>query len=161
MIVYYTGVGVKKDPQSILILMNKIAQHFSSYWWILRSGGAQGADTAFESGASEKEIFYADDATDEAIKIASEFHPAWDRLSEYVKKLHGRNVFQVLGKDLSTPSKFLVCWTPDGAINHSERSIHTGGTGTAISIASVYNVPVFNLKRKDHFDIIMKELKRS
>lgn len=71
MIVYYTGVGSRKTPQSILILMNKIAQHFSSYGWILRSGGAQGADTAFESGASEKEIFYVNDTTEESMKVAS------------------------------------------------------------------------------------------
>ena len=47
-------------------------------------------------------------------------------------------------------------WTPDGCITHAERQYATGGTGTAISIASHYDVEVFNLAREDHLDRIKK-----
>ena len=155
---YYTGVGSRKTPTNILKIMEAVARKLASEGWVLRSGGALGADRAFEKGSSQKEIFYAQDANFESKSVAKKFHPAWDRLSEYVKKLHARNAFQVLGRDLKSPSGFLLCWTPDGAISHNERTIKTGGTGTAISIASANNIPVFNLHRKDHLERVAKWL---
>lgn len=147
----YTGVGSRKTPPEILSLMRQIAGRLASLGFILRSGGAAGADSAFESGAAGKcEIYLASDATEAAARIASSFHPAWHRCSEFARNLHARNAFQVLGRNLKSPSKFVVCWTRDGAIDHGERSIETGGTGTAISIASENGIPVFNLARSDH-----------
>jgi len=148
---FYTGVGSRETPESVLRLMKKIAIKLSELGYCLRSGGADGADSAFEAGARFKRIFTANQATPEAIKIAAKFHPAWHRCGEYARKLHGRNSFQVLGENLNTPSSFLICWTRDGATSHTERSIKTGGTGTAISIANHYNIPVFNLNRPKHF----------
>lgn len=57
----------------------------------------------------------------------------------------GRSVFQVLGSDLLTPSRFVLCWTPDGCEHHITRSSKTGGTGLAISVASSHNIPVVNM----------------
>ena len=54
-----------------------------------------------------------------------------------VKKLHTRNVAQVLGDDCSSPADAVICWTPDGS--------DSGGTGQAIRIAWAYNIRVFNL----------------
>lgn len=158
---FYTGVGARKTPAKILVLMKRIAEKLSSDGWILRSGGAVGADSAFEAGVVDEgraQIFLAKHANKEAAAIAEKFHPAWNKCSEYVKKLHARNAFQVLGADLKTPSSFLICWTPDGAVNHSERSIRTGGTGTAISIASAYGIKIFNLARPDHLARVKKFL---
>ena len=157
MIRYYTGVGSRKAPGAILDLMRKIAIRLTRTHddaiWTLRSGGAAGADKAFESGAGigRSEIYLAEDATPEAMDIAKRFHPAWDRCSFYAKRLHGRNSFQVLRRSLDQPSSFLVCWTPDGCISHGSRTRQTGGTGTAISIADHYGIPVFNLARPEHF----------
>lgn len=151
---FYTGVGSRKTPNDVLALMNKIAIKMSHLGFTLRSGGAEGADKAFELGASMKEIYYAKDCTPEAMEIAGQFHPAWNLLrkdgvtpvvSDYARKLHGRNAFQVLGRQLNLPSQYCICWTPDGATTHMERVQRTGGTGTAISIADAYKVPVINL----------------
>jgi len=142
---YYTGVGSRSTPPHILAIITKIAMKLDTLGYTLRSGGAKGADTAFEIGALNKNIYYARDATDKAMQIASQFHPNWTACSQYTKMLHGRNAFQVLGKDLNHPSTFLLCWTPDGCIDHNTRTRQTGGTGTAISIANAHNVPVSNL----------------
>lgn len=149
---YYTGVGSRKTPDDILALMERIAMHAAHKGVTLRSGGALGADSAFETGCSmgAKEIYLAHHATPKAMSIAAQFHPVWHKLPAYVQKLHGRNAFQVLGMDLKTPSQALVCWTPDGCISHTTRSIKTGGTGTAISIAEAYKVPVYNLRHATH-----------
>ena len=151
---YYTGVGSRSTPTHVLNTMTAIARKFNTIGYTLRSGGAKGADSAFELGAgNDKEIYYANDANDSAIAIASKFHPAWNKCSAYAKKLHGRNAFQVLGKGLNMPSSYCICWTPDGCISNATRQYKTGGTGTAISISEFYGVPVVNLCIPQHFEI--------
>lgn len=159
---YYTGIGSRKTPPEILKLMTAVAKKLKKEHWILRSGGAIGADSAFEDGAGTlySEIYKASDATPESCNIAKKFHPAWDRCSEYAQKLHGRNSFQILGKDLQTPSRFVLCWTPDGCISHPSRTINTGGTGTAISIAWANKIQVLNMRRDDHYQRVITFLKK-
>ena len=155
---YYTGVGSRKTPKEILFIMKSFAIKAAEKGFILRSGGAVGADNAFERGCYSvkgiRNIYYADHCTPKAMIIASKFHPTWNKCSVYAKMLHGRNALQVLGDDLIIPSKFLICWTPDGCMSHNERTIKTGGTGTAISIAEYYNVPIYNLKNESCMKII-------
>lgn len=166
---YYTGVGGRATPQYKLLLMGAIAAKMASFGFLLRSGGADGADTAFESAAGKsKEIYYADNYIpysetarvsydplmfQQAQSLSGSFHPAWGRCSPYAKKLHGRNSFQILGPNLNDLSQYCICWTPDGCISHDTRTIKTGGTGTAISIADHYNVPIINLARPDQCQI--------
>ena len=76
----------------------------------------------------------------EARKIAEQVHPAWERCGKGAKAMHARNVLQLLGDDLTTPSKFLVCWAP----MTGEDTI-SGGTSTAWEIAKLHNVPRFNI----------------
>lgn len=152
----YTGVGSRNTPDEILRLMAKIAANLSSLGYKLRTGDAKGADHAFRFGANKNcETFTASDCTPEAMAISSQYHGAWHRCSDYAKRLHGRNAFQILGRSLNQPSSFLICWTQDGACSHQERSISTGGTGTAISIASENNIPIFNLSRPNHYQRLM------
>jgi hypothetical protein len=151
-IMFYTGVGSRATPPDVLVLMTRIANKCYRLGYILRSGGAIGADQAFERGAlDKKEIYLAAHSTPEAEAMAAMYHPKWNACNAYVRRLHGRNCFQVLGLTLDTPSSALVCWTPDGCESHAERTRGTGGTGTAISIANAYNVPIFNLQRESRF----------
>lgn len=144
---YYTGVDSRQTPKEVLELMTKIAVYLDKEGYILRSGGADGADKAFEKGSTHREIYKANDATIEAMEMAAKYHGNWFACSPYAKKLHGRNVFQVLGRDLKTPSEFVVCWTQDGCEKHEDRSFITGGTGTAISVASEHGITVWNLAK--------------
>lgn len=145
MVMTYAGIGARATPGRVCIRMTAIAVRLRARGYVLRSGGAIGADKAFEAGAGQhKQIFIAKDATEEAMAIAARFHPAWDMCSDYAKRLHGRNVFQVLGETMDDPSRFVVCWTADGKAS--------GGTGTAIRIAEAHGVPVFNLHDPDALD---------
>lgn len=47
---YYTGIGSRETPKDILKLMEDIAFKLAQKGYILRSGAAGGADTAFEIG---------------------------------------------------------------------------------------------------------------
>jgi len=157
---YYTGVGARKTPSHVLRLMGRIACVMALKGWTLRTGDADGADRAFREGAlatagrSLVEIYTANDIDQmdgPAMMVAAEYHGAWHRMSVYAQKLHGRNVYQVLGPGMDSPSKGLICWTPDGVTVHAKRTIATGGTGTAISIASEHDVPVHNLANEESY----------
>ena len=165
----YTGVGSRGTPAVVLDFMAAMAATLARRRWVLRSGGADGADTAFEDGAlsagGSTEIFLpwpgfnghpsrlcSVDA--QALSRAAKMHPVWEHLSSGAQKLHGRNVYQVLGRGLDKPSRFLVCWTPDGVVSGEHCTRATGGTGMAIRIASTENVPVLNLCRPETLEML-------
>ena len=153
---YYSGIGSRQTPDEIKRIMSQVARRLNkNHGYVLRSGGALGADTAFASGAGmNKEIFLASDSTPEASKIAQEFHPKWKTLSSNIRNLMTRNVFIVLGRDLLTPSKFVLCWTKCGSEKGEQTSASSGGTGHSIRIASHYGIPIFNLKKEETFQKI-------
>ena len=69
-----------------------------------------------------------------------------------------RNVHQILGLDLRTPTSAVICWTADGATSITTED--TGGTGQAIRIASDLGIPVFNLKNHDDMSKAVALLKK-
>lgn len=157
---FVTGVGSREIPENIISIIKDISLKLSNNGYILRSGGADGADSAFEEGWNGiKEIYLPwkgfnnnnsllYNVSKEALELASTIHPAWSRLSFGAKKLHGRNCYQVLGQNLNIPSNLLICWTKEG------KSI--GGTRTAIILAQNNNIPVYNLAIKNDLDKILK-----
>jgi len=167
---YYSGIGARKTPDNILLLMEDIAGDLAGAGYVLRSGGAQGADMAFEEGcvvsSGAKEIYlpwegFEDnnsplyDISPEAYAIAEEVYGArWRNIGVGVMKLMARNMYQVMGITLDKPSDFVVCWTPDGAT--TKRTGATGGTGQAIAYANMNSIPVFNLKNNKDFERLMK-----
>ena len=160
----YAGIGSRKTPANILSLMTKAARRLDELGFVLRSGGALGADTAFELGAvTHKEIylpwrnfnknpspFYRPDAL--AFEYARRHHPAWNRCSPAARKFHARNVHQVLGRDLASPANFVLCWTPGGRV--------TGGTGQAMRIAEYFDVPVINMFNDDWAGRVLSQIQR-
>jgi hypothetical protein len=146
---YYTGIGSRSTPKFVMDAMCDVARHLDHKGYILRSGGADGADAAFESGVDKRKDIYLPwkgfngnesdlyEVGPAAIALAKSVHPAPHRLSDAAARLHGRNCYQILGEDLETPSEFVICWTPNADA--------VGGTRTAIKLADKHKVPVFNL----------------
>ena len=55
---FYTGIGARRTPPEVLALMTRAAFALLKRGYVLRSGHAIGADSAFERGAGEgKQIF--------------------------------------------------------------------------------------------------------
>ena len=79
------------------------------------------------------------------MELAKKYHPNWPACGKLARQFHARNMHQVLGPDLKSPSDFVICWTKDGKAS--------GGTGQAIRVAEDFNIPVFNLKNMEPNEI--------
>lgn len=146
----YAGIGSRETPPAVIDAMTYLAEKICELPVpvILRSGGAEGADQAFEAGhTKEKEIYlpwknFENNKSSlygicaRAETFGKTYHPNWFGLSEGIKKLHGRNAYQVLGKTLEKPATVIICYTTGGKIK--------GGTGQALRIAKAHQVPVLN-----------------
>lgn len=154
----YTGIGSRETPIEIRKTMTELAQRLSKNW-TLRSGYADGADKAFSDGCTGKmEIYLPWPGFNQAPKndpsfvaldylpismiiaatsLSSSMHHNWSACSLGAKKMHIRNVFQVLGRDMKIQTNCVICWTKAG------RGV--GGTGQAIRIARKLKIPMFDL----------------
>ena len=151
----YAGIGARATPASVLADMTVSAGWLARTGWTLSTGGADGADSAFAAGApaGQRTIWLpwrgynghrgpdcrvlSAAAMAACIEIAAPLHPAWERCSPAVRKLHARNAAVLSGGNLDRPVDAVVCWSAGG---RSE-----GGTGMAIRIAEARGIPVFNL----------------
>lgn len=144
----YAGIGSRKTPKFFCDLMTELAVELDSAGWILSSGGARGADQAFMRGSKNCHLWLPHQGSNgfqtdlqilpEAYEMAERFyHLDWDDLGDFGQAAMARNCHIVLGADLDTPVKFIICWTPEGKIR--------GGTGQALRIAKAYRIPVLNL----------------
>ena len=153
---YYAGIGSRETPPNILRVMERLGKKLALEGWILRSGGARGADSAFHKGcldvSGDAEIFIAQHTTPESLELATKYHPNWSACSDYAKRLHARNGMILLGKDLDTPVSAIICWTPRGKIS--------GGTGQALRMAADYNIVVRNLAIQEDLDRVLKYLEK-
>jgi hypothetical protein len=162
----YTGVGSRETPKEILTAMYNLGLNLAEQNWLLRSGHAPGADQAFEAGCvhqgGKKQIFLPWDGfenasqtnpdyitpafSDHVMELAAEIHPAWDKCKRWVRRMHARNINQVIGPDDFNPvlSDLLICWTKGAS--------GAGGTGQAIRLAHRLGVPVFDLADSRQWD---------
>ncbi len=138
----YAGIGARSTPNHIIKLMEDLGCILAKKGALLRSGGANGADVAFERGCNkgngQKKIFRpSDDISVECQKLAEKYHPNWSACSWFAKKAHSRNCQIVLGENLDSPVDAILCWTEKGQV--------VGGTGQALRLAKAYNIKILNL----------------
>ncbi|MEG3641631.1 hypothetical protein [Magnetococcus sp. PR-3] len=172
----YAGIGGLSTPVDIQHIMTRIAERLGYRGHTLPSGGASGADNAFEQGAiqssgkmeiflpypgfegrnpDQRRYFLIDKGNEifmPALDLAFHYHPLGERMPLNVTPYMVRNCFQVLGVDLKSPVDRVICWTRDGAISAEETSPYTGGTGQAIRIAHDQGITISNLQRPDHLE---------
>jgi len=135
--------------------------------FIVRSGAAGGADATVNEAyllcdadvVTEPEVYvpwkgfgedirngitYSIQGNNNAARtIAQSIHPAWDKCSIGTRSLHTRNVCQILGSDLNTPSTVVLYWCPERG------GKPTGGTATAVNLARKYGIKTVNMLHSD------------
>lgn len=153
---HYAGIGSRETPAEVLQEMQRLGANLARKGFVLRSGAAPGADSAFERGCDsaggDKQIFlpwpgFADRPIEpgrvfagvgpNALALAELHHPNWTACSRAARNLHARNGYQVLGRKLDDPVAFVICWTKDGKGG--------GGTGQALRIATANHIPIIDL----------------
>lgn len=160
-----TVVGSRETPPEWLSAIQQVGETMATAGWVLRSGGAPGADEyaerGWDQGRKAKEIYepwpgwrnwegrLMPPQTDVdwigAEAIAKAHHPNWPAIKRaglLTFRLMCRNSFQVLGPDLKTKSRALIAWTPKGS--------GSGGTGQALRIARAYAVPILDMGALSH-----------
>lgn len=169
-ILTYSGIGPRQTPVPLLVKMSYIAKRLEHQLFILYTGGAEGADTAFLAGTQFFKVFLPSrihgirtanrqdiiDCTTldnwvDALKTIDKYHPAPQYLGPFARKLMARNSYCVLGEDLQSPVDFVLTWTPNCAL--------VGGTAQGLRIAMDYNIPIFNLADEETFADVLRVLK--
>lgn len=160
--------GARETPPEICTTIKAIAEFFAKRGYIIRSGGAKGADEAGRLGAlkvngAKLELYlpwkgYNDlysshiEWSQENWNLAAKYHPHWDTMSLNSKIFHARNVGIILGRDCQTPSDLAVCWTLNGE--------EVGGSAMGIRVSNEFNVPLFNLGAKTGLTKLRKFCKK-
>lgn len=166
---YATLVGSRDVPANewgfVVRRFIEVCEHF-----VPRSGHAFGTDTLAEMAATRKYSFKDErveiylpyngfnkaftttgvwyrvpsmfDNYDESLPILESVMPWVGNLNEFALNAHRRNVYQVHGQDLKTPSKVMVIWAPWA---NARKDKVKGGTATAFALAKAAGIPVFNL----------------
>lgn len=170
---YFTLVGSRKITQQEVQTLTKFSDYLTQYGFILRSGKAEGADTAgelaFRSWSETSPEIYipwknfkggSPNIGDEIVlplpvetlEYVKRIHPAFERLSQGACKLHQRNIHQVLGMDLKTPSKLLIACS-DGYFDKYNIERVKGGTSTAWNLATELGIPCINIRNRSDEEI--------
>ena len=147
----YTGIGSRDCPEYLGSLMTKTAQFLYNRGYILRSGGAAGADTFHELGFPNNKETYVPrigfrGCTHGIVPNLPDFIPLakigckhFNKIKDKMARdLHTRNVCQLIGNDIKNPilSDFVLCYTHNGE--------YVGGTATAMNLADHFQIPMFN-----------------
>lgn len=179
---YYTGVGARATPKDILKLIEGIAFKLAQKGYILRSGAAGGADTAFELGAKA----YAEQV-DERVTLAQlyipwasfvtydDFYKDWYKVLDRMPKK--AEAYQLASethpawdkcskgaKALHARNTFQIL---GGGLNNPSRFLICwaqvdkhgdikGGTATAWNLAKASGVPCFNLYNEEDKQRLIK-----
>jgi hypothetical protein len=169
--VIYAGIGSRETPEAALAFMTRCAREWAQKGWTLRSGGAKGADSAFEKGAidgggdSGIEIFYTDryrigysenHDEDRFAKLGQSnvdtYAPElWLKAKEIAAEYHPAwNRCSPYARKLHARNSFIILGErlddPVGlVVCWTEGGALKGGTAQGLRIAKDYQIPIANL----------------
>jgi len=159
-------IGSRETPNDQLKKIEQIAEFFAKKGWILRTGGAKGADEfglkgfkkvpgskvelylPWQGHENHKGILWSKENWDEA----SKHHPHWETMSLNSKIFHSRNVSIALGLDNKSLPDLMVSWTENGE--------EIGGSMMCLKLARLNKILSFNLGSKTGLTKLRKYCKK-
>lgn len=171
----YAGVGSRRTPAHVLEAMSSIAELLGNHGFALSTGGADGADTAFETGALRTDApitvhtpwpgynDYRPPRDDEAdidvvhpgpddllggvpyLDLARRHHPFWDRCGRGARALFLRNISILAGARRPDGTLQPPAFVLAWTPNGLARGRDAGGTGHTLRAAAALRIPVLNL----------------
>lgn len=161
---YYAGTGDREVPANIREMLTGYAKKLDSLGYILRTGGGEGCDEAFEAGAKNKElilpysrynnkrkgfIYTRTPGSYNSLKLLR--CRSW-RIRSYIIPLFERVYFELMGINNEPVSEFLLCYVTN---------TQHGCGGHAVRIAKFGRIPVFNIAHEEdiaRFDTFLSRL---
>lgn len=171
----YAGIGSRRTPAAVLAAMADLAETLGRAGCVLSTGGADGADRAFESGAlrtdapvtvhapwsgyngyrpgrePESDIDVRVPDPNDAVQgqsyldLARRHHPAWERCGRGVRALFVRNV-AILAAALGDDGTALPVLA---VVAYTPNGLPTGrdagGTGHTLRVAGELGIPPINV----------------
>ena len=174
----YAGVGSRLTPPTVLEHMSKLAEVLANAGFWLSTGGASGADNAFENGAllarapvtvhipwpqynhyrpgfdlSTNTIVIHPRPTDTIAgltyqELARRHHPAWHRCSRGARALFTRNVSILAGTTPQGSTPRPIRAVVAFTPNGKSHGRPAGGTGHTLRVAGGLSIPTINLSPK-------------
>lgn len=175
---YYAGIGSRETPHHVLMDMVRLAIIFHSLGYTMRSGGADGADSAFEMGAD------FGNSLNKTLMVYKEIYLPWhgfngreeDKMRTIVPQYDNPRLWSTalnLAVDIHPAPHELTkgarslharnCYqvlgrdlnTPvDFVVCYTDPTYTHGGTRTAVKLALRHNIPVWNLAIPEVYDIV-------
>lgn len=182
---FWTGVGsrsITQEEQELAVYVAEtITRHFGM---VLRSGAAEGADTAFQKGVCNVDPKYCQIWTPWNSFRPKEQHvgfpscsyitpttemfeksrkafidtgiiPWFDNMKQGAQKLHGRNFYQVAGKH-GEPLSRICIYIADEDANGEVK----GGTRSAVLVSRHYDIPTYNLRIKEQRELLLSKIEK-
>ena len=171
----YAGIGSRRTPATVLAAMADLAETLGRAGCVLSTGGADGADRAFETGAlrtdapvtvhapwsgyngyrpgrePESDIdVRVPDANDAVqgrtyLDIARRHHPAWERCGRGARALFVRNVAILAGALGGDGDALPVLAVVAYTPNGLAEGRDAGGTGHGLRVAAELGIPAVNV----------------
>jgi hypothetical protein len=159
---YITIIGSRNITELELDVLRQLADKFHAMGYILRSGGANGSDSAINHLENVQiiipwngyngfwhdgcRIFTLDKLPDQALaaEIVRKIHPNPTSLSPGAFKLHARNAYQIAGVNGLNQNELseAVFYCADTAADGLPR----GGTRTAVLLAMKNGIKTYNIR---------------
>lgn len=140
----YAGIGNRKIPKWAHDSIVQRARLLQFDGYILRSGGAAGADSLFEYGTTlqggAKEIFKKELFPPKwCVDLVRKHHKYGKTMKDPITiQLMARNCQIILGKYGDAPVDFVLAWCEDEEV---------GGTAFGLTLARAYKIPVENMRK--------------
>jgi len=169
----YAGIGSRETPPDVCDLMTRLAGALEKAGYVLRSGGAAGADTAFQMGVKDdrnmeiylpwprfnghRGIVTGKDECNDALsmkyyewrdakcRLIKKGEPAWRGLSEGARDMMRRNLNQIGGPDIPAVMKGDLRGLSKFVVCWTPNGLPIGGTGQALRLALAFQIPIRNL----------------
>lgn len=167
---YYTGIGSRNISGEERELIFNIAVKMSEEGYTLRSGGAEGSDTAFEEGclsvSGELEVYRPTRSPNmkgyhlvpndlqfnyAKTRLSIDIIPWFSYMKPYSQRIHSRNFYQVVGFDN-------VCSHVTIYASDEDEEGVKGGTRTAVMVSRSLKIPTYNLRIPEQRNTLLKKI---
>lgn len=157
-------MGPRKVTGKIQAVMTAFAQVLDNHRAILRSGGGEGTEAAFEAGSTLKVVYLPWNGFNgkegahyipiDAKLTAAHLHPSWAIANSETRLLLARDVLRLCGEDNKSPVKFLVYWDINEGTKATQSNTVVSNLSLIVKHAKSLNIPTFNMAKASDLAII-------